>query len=121
MLDPYRRSVTDSVIIISYPSWLLVENIRRISRGEDRVSLGRVEKGGRGEDIWGRGTWKGGIGCIINNESIVARVAIPVDDGTSIPLARTRSNNFRSRWNAYDYQLQYWYIVAGVIILWLNM
>lgn len=45
MLDPYRRSVTDSVIIISYPSWLLVENIRRISRGEDRVSLGRVEKG----------------------------------------------------------------------------
>lgn len=75
-----------------------MENIRRISGEGDRVSLSRVEKEGRGEgrrekiyEEARRGRRKGGIGRIINNELIVTRVAIPVDDGTSILLARTRS------------------------------
>lgn len=85
-----------------------MRNIRRISGGREsgftRSHAWKKRAGGRyrrrrcrKEE---RRRWR------INNEWMVARVAIPVDDGTSI-LGRARSNNFRSRSNAYDYHLQY--------------
>lgn len=108
--------MTDSVVIVSCPSLIIGGKYSTNFRGGGGIGFGwdaRGEKvgGGRYTRKRGRGRRKGGIGRIINNESIVTRVAIPVDDGTSIPLlARTplaSSNNFRSRSNAYDYLLQY--------------
>lgn len=91
--------------------WKIFDEFRGRRRGSVGTRGERRSAGGRYTRKRGRGRRKGGIGRIINNESIVTRVAIPVDDGTSIPLlARTplaSSNNFRSRSNAYDYLLQY--------------
>lgn len=120
----YRSIRIDVVIASGSSSWSLVKSIRRISGGGSRVSRvvtrGKRGRGGGGEYRRRRYRKEERLRWRINNEWMATRVAIPVDDGTSI-LGRARSNNFRSRSNAYDYQLQYWYIVAAVIILRLNM